>query len=413
MAYNILSLIDTCTGCFACANKCPKDAIALVSAYEGFYYPIIDETKCIDCGLCDKVCPAINPVETVSMKKAYYGWARSNVVRKESSSGGLFYHLASLVIAEDGVVYAAAFDYGETVRLTCHSTKDVSLKELMKSKYVQNYIGFAYRDILCDLNNGLIVLFCGTPCQVAGLKSFIKKDYKNLITVDFICHGVPSMDLLIKHLDYLHIRNVVDINFRPKNTAWYDDFEIKYKKNKNSKSCLLRKIPWTFDEYFYKLYAKNYSIRRCCKDCVYCNGRRPADITIGDFWGIKDYKPDLWDSKGISIFLANTDTAINIALKLIDNDGCVFEEMPISYAEYAFSYNRKGQDSEFQIAERDVFLKDVYSIGYKKALVKHNLITRKRDLLVYRIKHCIFIGLIKVGVIKNKKLSNVNISLKI
>lgn len=400
MNHNILSLIDTCTGCFACANICPKDAIDLPSSYEGFYYPRIDEKKCINCGLCDKVCPVIKPVETSSVKKAYYGWAKSDVIRKASSSGGLFYYLASMVIEKGGIVYAAAFDYGDTLRLTCHSTKEVSLKELMKSKYVQNYIGFAYRNILKDLNNGLTVLFCGTPCQVAGLKSYIKKKYKNLITVDFICHGVPSMDLLIKHLDYLHIKNVIDINFRPKNTAWYDDFEIKYLKNIKSKSVSFRRIPWMFDEYFYKLYAKNYSIRRSCKGCIYCNGKRPADITIGDFWGVKDYKPELWDSRGISIFLANTDNAVSVALKLMNNDDCVFEEMPIVYSEYAFLYNRNDNKSEFQRVERDYFLKDVYSIGYRQALVKHSLVTKKRDLLLYKIKHSILLTLTKIRIKK-------------
>ena len=250
----ILTLTDTCTGCFACANVCPKDAICLTSNFEGFYYPHIDNDKCVNCGLCDKVCPVLFPVQTYTMKRAYFGWTNDDTIRKDSSSGGLFYIMATQVLKENGTVYGASFNYDGIVRLECHSTQDVSLKELMKSKYVQSYIGFAYRDIKRDLKLGLKVLFCGTPCQVAGLKSFLGMEYKNLILIDFVCHGVPSMDLLQKHLEYLNIKNVVEINFRPKNIGWYDDFEIRYKKCSSSDKIILRKIPWMFDEYFYKLY---------------------------------------------------------------------------------------------------------------------------------------------------------------
>ena len=391
----ILTLTDTCTGCFACANVCPKDAICLTSNFEGFYYPHIDNDKCVNCGLCDKVCPVLFPVQTYTMKRAYFGWTNDDTIRKDSSSGGLFYIMATQVLKENGTVYGASFNYDGIVRLECHSTQDVSLKELMKSKYVQSYIGFAYRDIKRDLKLGLKVQFCGTPCQVAGLKSFLGMEYKNLILIDFVCHGVPSMDLLQKHLEYLNIKNVVEINFRPKNIGWYDDFEIRYKKCSSSDKIILRKIPWMFDEYFYKLYSKNYSIRRSCKNCLYCNGQRAADITIGDFWGIKEYKPELWNSKGVSLLIANTEKAFPIISQLQKSRTlCDVEEMDTSYAIYAFAHNRKEKKSQFQNQYRDSFLSDVYSIGYKKALIKHNLRTTKYDLVMLRIKKNI-LGLLK------------------
>lgn len=386
MVHKILSLHNTCTGCFACANACPKDAISLPSGFEGFYYPKIDEEKCINCQLCDKICPVLNPIKTSIMSHAYYGWSKNDSIRKASSSGGLFYHLASIVLDDGGIVYGASFDYGDTIRLSCHSTKEVHLKELMKSKYIQSYIGYAYRDIKNDLGAGYLVLFCGTPCQVSGLKSFLCKDYDNLITIDFVCHGVPSMDLFIKHLEYLNISHVVDVNFRPKNTAWYDDFEIRYKQSSLSKRTVLRKIPWTFDEFFYKLYAKNYSIRRSCQKCSYCNGQRPGDITIADFWGVKNYRPELWDSKGISMILAINSRGLYLINRLQKVEGCFIEEMPTYYAEYAFSHKRTDKTSEFQLSDRDAFLKDVYSIGYRQSLVKYGLRTRKIDYLLFRIK---------------------------
>lgn len=385
--HKILNIPETCTGCFACSNICPKNAIEMKENFEGFLMPVIDSDKCINCGLCDKICPIINDPGTSTMKKAYYAKANDEI-RKSSSSGGVFHVLSQKILSSGGIVYGAAFNYGDQVRLECHSTRDVSLEALKRSKYVQNYIGNAFRDIEKDLKNGLQVLYCGTPCQVAGLKSFLRKDYENLLTVDFVCHGVPSLDMLSKHLKYLGIKNVVDINFRPKNRSWVDDLEIRYKKNPQSNRIKLCRIPRIFDEYF-DIFQKYQNIRRSCRNCQFCNGQRCSDITIADFWGVFNYDSSLYDPKGLSLILPNTSKG-EIAIKFMDDLSDFFiQEIPTKYAEYAYARIRTAPDSPYQSEMRDHFLRDVYSIGYKDALKKNGMMPKRTAVLKYRCKSII------------------------
>lgn len=383
--HKILSLTETCSGCFACANICPKDAITLPTNFEGFYFPVIDQGKCIDCGLCDKVCPQLTEMTGNRMQRAYYGWSNDDAVRKSSSSGGIFNALAIATLKDGGVVYGAAFNYEGMVRLECRSTEEVALNELMQSKYVQNYIGYAFRKIKADLKNSKKVLYCATPCQVAGLKSYLgKMDCSQLITVDFICHGVPSMDLLQKHLNYLGIKYVEDINFRPKNRGWVDDFEILFKKNPSSPDIKCRRIPWRYDEY-YNIFQKYCNIRRSCRNCPYSQGVRLSDITIADFWGVKKFNPELWDARGISLIIANSNQGISIVNNL-DNEQCTIKELPLKYAEYVYERDRQSPDSPYQSKKRDAFLHDVYTLGYEKALKRHGYKTQKVSLLNYYFK---------------------------
>lgn len=385
--HKILQLTETCTGCFACANSCPKDAITLPEIHEGFYFPVIDNNKCIECGLCDKVCPQITKQPTYKAQKAYYGWATDERVRKTSSSGGMFNLLAKLVLADAGVVYGAAFNYDGIVRLECHSTDETSLEELQRSKYVQSYIGYAFRNIKRDLRSGRKVLFCGTPCQAAGLKSFLRKDYDNLLIVDFVCHGVPSMDLLRKHLAYLGIKYVKKIVFRPKNTSWVDDFEIRYSKIESAKptDCKLRRIPWRFDEY-YDIFQKYHNIRRSCRNCLYCNGERASDLSLADFWRVKDFNPLLWDKRGVSLVLANTSRGIMIMSEMSKCNDRVIGDVPLEYASYVYERIRTDSKSPYQSVKRDKFLHDVYSFGYKQALIENGFKVSQIDIFKYKLK---------------------------
>lgn len=384
-SHKILSLTEVCSGCFACANVCPKDAITLPANYEGFYFPEIDQTKCIDCGLCDKVCPLLKETSGSQMQHAFYGWANDDIVRKASSSGGIFNVLAQKILKEEGLVYGAAFNYKGMVRLECRSSDEVSLKELMRSKYVQNYIGYAFRSIKSDLLNGKNVLFCGTPCQVAGLKSYLgKTDSSRLITVDFICHGVPSMDLLQRHLDYLGIKHVKEIIFRPKNRGWVDDFEIIYKKNPAKPDSKCYRIPWRYDEY-YNIFQKYCNIRRSCRNCPYSRGYRLADLTIADFWGVKRYKPELWDARGISLILSNNERGTHI-INNLDNKQCTIKVLPMEFAYYVYASDRQSPESPYQSKVRDAFLHDVYTLGYEKALSRHKFKTNRTTILKYHFK---------------------------
>ena len=383
----ILDLVKTCTGCFACANCCPKDAISLPENNEGFYFPVIDNEKCIDCGLCDKIFPQVTEQPTQNASKAYYGWATDDKIRKSSSSGGMFHLLAQYVLAEKGIVYGAAFNYEGLVRLECHSTEEVTLEELQRSKYVQNYIGYAFRKIKRELQANKKVLFCGTPCQAAGLKSYLRKDYDNLLLADFVCHGVPSMDLLRKHLEYLGIKHVKEIVFRPKNRGWVDDFEIRFTKIESAKptDVKLRRIPWRFDEY-YDIFQKYHNIRQSCRNCAYCNGERASDVTLADFWKVKNYDPALWDKRGVSLILANNEKGIRVISELMKYDNNVIGEIPLEYASYVYERVRTDSNSPYQDEKRDAFLHDVYTIGYKQALIKNGLRVQRKAIIVYKLK---------------------------
>lgn len=378
-SHKILELGSACTGCFACSNICPKDAITLPENHEGFYSPVIDEDKCINCSLCDKICPRVEEKQYHTMQKAYYGWVNDLEVRKNSSSGGIFNLLSSKILKDGGVVYGASFNYDGVLRLECHSTDEVSMQELQRSKYVQSHIGYAFRKIKENLIEGRNVLFCGTPCQVDGLKSFLRKEYTNLITVDFVCHGVPSMSLLNLHLKYLGVKKVEEINFRPKNRAWVDDLKITYDNGR------LRSTPWVLDEYFYTFQTYK-NIRPSCFECKHCNGKRAADVTLADFWGIHKYKPEEFDVKGISLVLANTFIGDELIQSCRESGDCCLQDLPQEYAEYVYARNRTSLDSHYDIESRNKFIHDVYKIGYKEALLKHKLRVSKALLIKHKVK---------------------------
>lgn len=376
--HQILNIETACTGCFACSNACPKNAITLPENNEGFYYPVIDEVKCIDCGLCDKVCPRVEEKEYHTMQKAFYGWTKDQNVRKNSSSGGIFNLLATEILKGNGVVYGASFNYEGEIRLECHSTDEVTMQELQRSKYVQSHIGEAFRKIKKNLTEGRMVLFCGTPCQVDGLNSFLRKEYENLITVDFVCHGVPSMSLLNKHLQYIGLEKVKEINFRPKNRTWVDDLKITHGKG-------VRNTLWVLDEYFYT-FEKCISIRPSCFECLHCNGKRSADITLADFWGIHKYKPEEFDTKGISLVISNTAQGEKLIKSCIVKESCDLKELPLQYAKYVYDKNRTASDSNYDKSKRDSFIADVYEIGYKRAIKKHGYLISFHKRLSYNTK---------------------------
>lgn len=379
--HKILTLGDLCTGCFACQNVCPKNAISLPENGEGFYEPVIDEDLCIDCGLCDKICPrVITPVRFIA-QKAYYGWIDDEDVRKKSSSGGLFSAFANQVISRGGVVYGASFNYSGDIRLECHSNEEVGIEALRKSKYVQCHVGDAFRNIKKDLDSGRQVMYCGTPCEVDGLKSFLRKDYVNLLTVDFICHGVPSMPLLRKHLEYVGMTGATEIDFRPKRESWVDYFEIR-KKNR------LRRIRWSFDEYF-DAFERSRSIRRSCMDCQHCNGSRAADITIADFWGVYKFNPALFDKRGISLVLVNNEKGAHVLNSLQDNVKCTLNELDVKYASYVYERVRTEPGSHYNRELRDAYIHDVYSLGYVEANKKHGFYKSPSMLLKYHIKEAL------------------------
>ena len=188
-----------CCGCHACASVCAHRAITMQVDEEGFLYPVIDKDTCVECGLCEQVCPFVNQASTVQPLKVYAARSNDEELRRKSSSGGVFTLLAEAVIREGGVVFGAKFDKGWNV---VHAWTDAldGLADFRGSKYVQSIIGSTYEEAKHFLRQGRKVLFSGTPCQIAGLKRYLCKDYDNLLTVDVVCHGVPSPLVWKKYL---------------------------------------------------------------------------------------------------------------------------------------------------------------------------------------------------------------------
>lgn len=309
--------VKNCSGCHACFSSCPKEAISMKPNNEGFLYPVIDKEKCIECGLCEKVCSALNPikresvVEPVENTTAFAAINLNEQIRMDSSSGGVFSAIAEYVIKEKGVVFGAKFDKDFSV---VHGWSDniEELSDFRGSKYLQSIIGTSYKDCKAFLEQGRKVLFSGTPCQIQGLKKYLRKDYSNLITIDFICHGVPSPLLWQKYIDYRLLKNravrgeIGKTAFRRKNNGW-KQYSLLFTFANNKEYCAsLNKDPYL------KMFLKDIALRKSCYECTSRGISRPSDITLADFWGIQNVEMDMDDDKGTSLVLLHSDQAQKI-----------------------------------------------------------------------------------------------------
>lgn len=292
-----------CCGCEACVQKCPKRCISLSLDEEGFLYPKVDISNCINCHLCEKVCPiincdsilpAINPIQSLAVKN------RNDNVRMNSSSGGVFISIAKHIIDKEGVVFGAIFDDEFEVKHTyCQSLSEIH--PMMRSKYVQSRIGNSFSKVESFLKQGKTVLFTGTPCQIAGLRTYLGKDYPNLFTVDIVCHGVPGPGIWRRYLnDLRHDSKVSSISFREKNGYSWSHYGLKIA----AADQILYK-DYASNNAYMRAFLSNNSLRPSCYACKH-KRRSGADITLGDFWGIKNILPEFADETGISMVVINT-----------------------------------------------------------------------------------------------------------
>lgn len=290
-----------CCGCSACAQRCPKQSITMQEDEEGFLYPHVDDSTCIDCGLCEKVCLCLNPSDPHEPIVSYAAKNTDEDVRDTSSSGGIFTPIAECIIADGGVVYGARFnDQWEVLHAKAETKEDIS--DFRRSKYVQSYIGSTYKEIETLLKEGRKVLFSGTPCQVAALSNFLRKEYDNLITLDIICHGVPSPKIWREYVGQLPIKGVADILFKDKSTGWRGySFTLK-----DSKGNTLFTERASKNKYL-TAFSRNLILRPSCFNCPAKAGRSLSDITLADFWGVEKIHPKMDDNKGTSIVLCNTE----------------------------------------------------------------------------------------------------------
>ncbi|MCQ2791925.1 MAG: Coenzyme F420 hydrogenase/dehydrogenase, beta subunit C-terminal domain [Bacilli bacterium] len=298
------NLEERCTGCSACMNACPTNAIEMKENLEGFLFPSIDDNKCINCKKCSSICPANNLVKDNCLSEKMYAVEADDETRVISSSGGVFSVVAKYFLQNDGYVCGAAFDKKLQLRhVIINKLED--LPQLCKSKYLQSSIGYIFSDIKQLLDKGKNVLFVGTPCQVAGLNNYLIKKYDNLLTMDLMCHGVPSQKSFNKYLEEIETCkgvSAVDCTFRLKHNGWLGSAErimIKFKDDSTYSKTRSAGDPYV------KAFLENIDLRKSCEDCPFSELPRHGDLSIGDFWGIEKYKKEPIDNKGTSIVLIN------------------------------------------------------------------------------------------------------------
>ncbi|MDD3946429.1 MAG: polysaccharide pyruvyl transferase family protein [Clostridia bacterium] len=290
-----------CTGCGACKNVCPVDAISMGEDSEFFVYPIVDPDICINCGKCKSICPAIEPRY---LNKGYepkiFAAKAEDQEREISSSGGVFGLLAKATLAEGGLVCGAVFGKDFKVEHTLTDTNE-GVARMRGSKYVQSDTHLIYREIGEALRKGKSVLFTGCPCQVAGLRGYLEgKNTQNLLCADLLCHGFPSANSLARYLEEIAKgKTIAKVDFRDKKMGWRSDkIKIEFEDGSVYESDSLR------DPYV-KGFVRNLTLRPSCSDCPFCEYPRQGDITLGDFWGVSRLMPGAEDPKGVSLVMLN------------------------------------------------------------------------------------------------------------
>lgn len=317
-----LASYNDCTGCMACYNACPKQAVEISDSHDGFLYPAVNADKCVDCGACERACPVVSSLGSLGKghPQAFAVWHKKD--RCVSSSGGAFSAFARNVIEKNGGVFGAAFD--GTLHLKHTEVWDVEeLTALRGSKYVQSEIGGSFRKIKKYLQEGRKVFFCGTPCQVAGLQGYLGKSYDNLLTADLACHGVPSDGIFQKYLKKLKNRlGNAEILIKNYEFRRRDGWGLAPSISTTSNCRALYGV----DALYMEAFDKSAIFRESCYHCPFARLPRVGDVTLADFWGIgrhgKKFKHNVM--KGVSLVLVNTERGCH-ALSTLGDDTFIEE----------------------------------------------------------------------------------------
>lgn len=304
---------NDCTGCMACYNVCPRDAIKMEADGEGFCHPVINPQSCVDCELCTKVCPVNHPVQKNQPLDAYSGWSNHEHTRLTSSSGGAFVEIAKFILARKGVVFGVALDKNTEAR-HIYVENEKELEKLQGSKYVQSIVGDSFASTKNFLLQGRVVLFSGTPCQIAGLRNYLRKNYDNLYTIDLVCHGVPSPRVFNDYKMYIQRKikePIHDVKFRCKKSSWiFFNLGVNPQIEKNGAVSYSYTGEYYSDPYI-RAFLRDNMLRRNCHHCEYASINRVGDFSIGDWWNYKSTSVGDrdFDSKGVSLILVNTPKA--------------------------------------------------------------------------------------------------------
>lgn len=345
---DIICQRNKCTGCQACRIACPKQCISMQEDVNGNIYPIVDKAICIDCKKCQKVCPSINP-PSLSQKPliVYAGWAKDKEARKYSTSGGISYVLSKHFLESGHYFCGAVWTEEGAIHKVSSSLADIKL--FQGSKYSHSDVKDCYKEIRKILISGNKVLFIGTPCQVAGLRSYLSFKYDNLFTVDIICHGVPSRRVLRDRIKYIEKENgkkVVEMRFRDKNPnqlhtcckyIFDDGTFVMYKYSK---------------DFFFRSFVDNYALRNNCFECDYSSLKRVSDMTIADFWGYQPKSMKFYNFElGVSIIMVNNSKGREL-IDLIKDD-IIYEERSYTECINQNMYRPQEKPSDYESYWKD------------------------------------------------------------
>ncbi|OPJ55311.1 Coenzyme F420 hydrogenase/dehydrogenase, beta subunit C-terminal domain [Alkalithermobacter paradoxus] len=385
-----IKLNRDCMGCHGCLNICPENCISMEEDKEGFLYPKVDYGICINCNHCINVCPIINKTLVENNPSAYACINNNEEIRLASSSGGIFTLVAEYVIDKGGIVFGACFNNRFELEHDYVKTRK-ELSKLRGSKYLQSKVGNSYNKAKYFLDSGTKVLFTGTPCQIEGFKAFLgRKKYDNLITIDIICHGVPSPKVWRKYVEFRERKAdslTQRISFRLKNEGWKRySVSFSFKNNTEYRRNLN-------EDLYMKAFLKDVCLRPSCYDCEFKTLNRQSDITLADFWGIGNILPEMDDDKGTSLVFINSEKGRKI-FNSISGD-MKFKEVDIYEA---VKYNSAAIKSVQKNPNREKFFDDLYSLEFDELVKKYCA-----DSLKVRIKNkakAILIGILsKIGML--------------
>lgn len=388
----MIEYTNKCTGCTACKSICKFNAIKMEDDKNGFKYPIVNKDLCVNCGECERICPLNNKSTKRTTPKAFACYNKDKNIRLQSSSGGIFSIIATKILASDGVVYGAAFDEKYNVK-HIEIEKIEEIEKLRGSKYVQSNLGETFKKIKTNLDEGKKVLFTGTPCQVAGLLNFLKREYSNLYTLDFICHGTPSPKVWKKYLEFRkkedNKKEISGINFREKSELGWEKYamNIKYTKGEYTKIHS--------EDLYMKAFLGDVSLRESCYNCSFKGEERAADITLADFWGVKKVMPSMYGKEGTSILMINSEKGQELFKAIEDN--LEYKEVDINEVK---KYNPSMINSVKRPKSRDEFFDNIATEDFDKLVAKN--VKEKNNTLIHKTKRIVKKVLIKCNLLEKE-----------